>query len=150
MGIFDLKKLDTNNKMNKIESLHLKIVTNIPVLKNKLEIIGNRFEVDTEKLLIELIKYLVVTNENNKTTSPSYLVDLAWHEFILFTKYYHLFCMENFGKFIHHTPDSKTNKTGYEFTLKSYKELFGLPPEDIWTKNYLLNWKESSCGACHN
>jgi len=136
--------------MNKIESLQLEILTAIPILKNKLETIANRFEITSDQLLTELIKYLVITNENNKTTSPSYLVDLAWHEFILFTKYYHLFCTENFGKFIHHTPDSKANKTGYEFTLERYKKLYGIPPESIWTHNVLINWKESSCGACHN
>jgi hypothetical protein len=136
--------------MNKIDSLHIEILTAIPVLKNKLETIANRFEIDSNLLLTELIKYLIITNESNRTTSPSYLVDLAWHEFILFTKYYNLFCAENFGKFIHHTPDSKANKTSYELTLESYKKQYGLPPESIWTNNTSLNWKESNCGACHN
>ncbi len=145
-----LKRDPTNNKMTKIESLQLQVVTAIPLLENKLETIANRFEINSSLLLTELIKYLIITNESNKTTSPSYLVDLAWHEFILFTKYYNIFCTENFGQFIHHTPDSKANKTSYEFTLECYKNQYGLPPENIWTNNFLLNWKESNCGACHN
>ena len=35
---------------------------------------------------------------------PSQAVDDAWHEFILFTRYYGRFCRGAFGRFLHHTP----------------------------------------------
>ena len=35
---------------------------------------------------------------------PSQVVDDAWHEFILFTRYYDRFCRGAFGRFLHHTP----------------------------------------------
>lgn len=35
---------------------------------------------------------------------PSQVVDVAWHEFILFTRHYELFCKHAFGRFLHHTP----------------------------------------------
>jgi hypothetical protein len=35
---------------------------------------------------------------------PSQIVDEAWHEFILFTQNYHDFCLQAFGRFLHHTP----------------------------------------------
>ncbi|MCD8524058.1 MAG: hypothetical protein LRY66_11760 [Saccharospirillaceae bacterium] len=35
---------------------------------------------------------------------PSQVVDLAWHEFILFTRKYQEFCRSAFGRFLHHTP----------------------------------------------
>ena len=35
---------------------------------------------------------------------PSQAVDDAWHEFILFTRQYDLFCRNAFGRFLHHTP----------------------------------------------
>ncbi|MDA7950021.1 MAG: hypothetical protein MPJ24_00905 [Pirellulaceae bacterium] len=35
---------------------------------------------------------------------PSKVVDQAWHEFILFTREYQLFCEKGFGRFQHHTP----------------------------------------------
>jgi len=35
---------------------------------------------------------------------PSQVVDLAWHEFIIFTKDYEYFCNRAFGQFLHHTP----------------------------------------------
>ena len=35
---------------------------------------------------------------------PSQAVDVAWHEFILFTRQYEMFCKKTFGRFLHHTP----------------------------------------------
>lgn len=35
---------------------------------------------------------------------PSQVVDLAWHEFILFTRQYQHFCSKALGRFLHHTP----------------------------------------------
>lgn len=35
---------------------------------------------------------------------PSQVVDIAWHEFILFTKRYEFFCSRALGRFLHHTP----------------------------------------------
>ena len=35
---------------------------------------------------------------------PSQVVDVAWHEFILFTRNYQVFCQSALGHFLHHTP----------------------------------------------
>ncbi len=35
---------------------------------------------------------------------PSQVVDLAWHEFILYTRQYQRFCQKGLGRFLHHTP----------------------------------------------
>jgi hypothetical protein len=35
---------------------------------------------------------------------PSVVADELWHEFILHTKSYEQFCMQAFGRFMHHTP----------------------------------------------
>lgn len=35
---------------------------------------------------------------------PSQVVDVAWHEFILFTRSYKAFCRKSLGRFLHHTP----------------------------------------------
>jgi hypothetical protein len=35
---------------------------------------------------------------------PSQVVDVAWHEFILFTRNYAHFCRQSLGRFLHHTP----------------------------------------------
>lgn len=35
---------------------------------------------------------------------PSQVVDVAWHEFILFTRAYQAFCQQALKRFLHHTP----------------------------------------------
>jgi hypothetical protein len=35
---------------------------------------------------------------------PSQVVDVAWHEFILYTRNYQAFCRQALGRFLHHTP----------------------------------------------
>jgi hypothetical protein len=35
---------------------------------------------------------------------PSQVVDVAWHEFILFTRNYQAFCNKALGRYLHHTP----------------------------------------------
>ena len=35
---------------------------------------------------------------------PSQAVDVAWHEFILFTRKYEYFCGKALGRFLHHPP----------------------------------------------
>lgn len=41
---------------------------------------------------------------NKMVSMPSQAVDLAWHEFILFTRKYDHFCKKAIGRFLHHTP----------------------------------------------
>ena len=48
---------------------------------------------------------------------PSQVADDLWHEFILYTKNYDLFCRRAFGRFLHHTPavvlsTAQQNNTG--------------------------------------
>lgn len=40
---------------------------------------------------------------------PSQAVDVAWHEFILFTRVYDNFCRQSLGYFLHHTPAEAMN-----------------------------------------
>ena len=48
---------------------------------------------------------------------PSQVADDLWHEFILYTRNYQVFCRRAFGRFLHHTPavvltDSRQSNTG--------------------------------------
>jgi len=61
-------------------------------------------------------------------------VDEVWHDFILFTKDYALFCQATFGEFIHHVPRTSRDESppvGAEKFLLGYREVFGDLPE-IW------------------
>ena len=50
--------------------------------------------------------FLICLRANRKLVAmPSQAVDDAWHEFILFTRYYQQYCRRAFGFFLHHTPN---------------------------------------------
>ena len=42
--------------------------------------------------------------KNRPVAMPSQVVDVAWHQFILFTQNYQSFCKKGLGRFLHHTP----------------------------------------------
>ncbi|TQV71108.1 hypothetical protein FLL45_22540 [Aliikangiella marina] len=72
-----------------------------------------------EKVLDGLKEYFIICRQskNYQASMPSRVVDLAWHEFILFTKQYNSFCQNAFGRFLHHTPteamaSSNSNQLG--------------------------------------
>lgn len=43
---------------------------------------------------------------------PSQAVDVAWHEFILYTRQYRSFCRRALGRFLHHTPNDALPSQG--------------------------------------
>jgi hypothetical protein len=50
---------------------------------------------------------------------PSQVVDVAWHQFILFTKNYEAFCKKGVGRFVHHTPtEAMKSKTTAQSGIK--------------------------------
>lgn len=50
--------------------------------------------------------YFYVCNQAQRrmVSMPSQVIDVAWHEFILFTRTYKSFCNKAIGRFLHHTP----------------------------------------------
>ncbi|MEH6625932.1 MAG: hypothetical protein V7739_05770 [Motiliproteus sp.] len=64
----------------------------------------------TEQQAAEVIRglreYFHLCNIAGKrmVSMPSQVVDVAWHEFILFTRKYEHFCSKALGRFLHHTP----------------------------------------------
>lgn len=59
-----------------------------------------------DQVLHGLREYFQICNmaQNSTVSMPSQVVDVAWHEFILFTKQYENFCKKSLGKFLHHAP----------------------------------------------
>lgn len=64
---------------------------------------------DTAKIHeVELKRWLILAGDGNEGDSLGMMskeVDNLWHTFLLFTKEYHAFCNDMFGKFIHHCPE---------------------------------------------
>ncbi len=63
-------------------------------------------EAKAQAVFGQMKQYLVAAALAPAGTSkaPSKDVDVAWHEFILFTRDYAAFCRVHFGFFIHHVP----------------------------------------------
>lgn len=61
---------------------------------------------DVDTVFEALRDYFHICNKAGKrmVSMPSQVVDVAWHEFILFTRTYALFCKKGLGRFLHHTP----------------------------------------------
>ena len=63
-------------------------------------------ERDAQGVINGLREYFHICNiaGGRMVSMPSQVVDVAWHEFILFTKEYQVFCHCALGRFLHHTP----------------------------------------------
>ena len=61
---------------------------------------------DLELVFGGLRQYLQLSRQAHRRTlaMPSQVVDVAWHEFILFTRNYRDFCRKALGRYLHHTP----------------------------------------------
>jgi hypothetical protein len=63
-------------------------------------------EDDIDEVILGLREYFHICNRAGyrMVAMPSQVVDVAWHEFILFTRQYGEFCNKALGHFLHHTP----------------------------------------------
>jgi hypothetical protein len=63
-------------------------------------------------------------------------VDVAWHQFVLFTREYSDFCERFFHRYLHHRPtwieDRGDEPMGFETFAAIYESLFGERPPPVW------------------
>lgn len=96
------------------------------------------------KLLKEAKRMLYLHRLTGKNCCPSAKVDDAWHEMLMFTRFYRDFC-RLLGKYVHHVPtdpDCETEesrmisgKGPYAETLRLYREhLHDEPDGECWPK----------------
>ncbi|MET7640417.1 hypothetical protein [Streptomyces sp. NPDC005438] len=63
-----------------------------------------------ERILEQALAYLkACAGSPGSVLSPSPLVDIGWHTFILHSREYSEFCDEVAGHFIHHVPENESN-----------------------------------------
>lgn len=104
----------------------------------------------SEAVLIEVLRFMELVHSIGERLTPSNKVDLAWHEFILFTKLYADFCSLHFDKFIHHYPGDNhlENKIGFKKLHYHYNKHFGFEPNpEFWGKVLVEIADESDCGT---
>ncbi|MEM7246809.1 MAG: hypothetical protein AAF533_15765 [Acidobacteriota bacterium] len=99
---------------------------------------------EVEPALRALMRFLLLVAESDERLTPSLRVDLAWHELILFTRFYHGFCERHFGRFLHHHPggDEGDNHRRFALTLSRHRERFGTPDPRFW------GCDDADCGPC--
>jgi len=63
-------------------------------------------DADMLKVIKATRDYFYICNQakGKMVAMPSEIVDVFWHEFLLFTREYQLFCQKGIGRFLHHTP----------------------------------------------
>jgi hypothetical protein len=104
-----------------------------------------------EPLSIELVRYLELLGSIGERLTPSHTIDLAWHELILFTRYYAAYCTDRFGRYIHHQPgdDEEENRRCFKRTHYWYRRRFGEEPDPrFWGKVIAEVADSSDCGLC--
>lgn len=107
-------------------------------------------DAETSKMALEeTLKFLFLIHYSESKLTPSLKVDYAWHEFILFTRCYHDFCNQHFGRYIHHHPggDEKENHRNYLKTLQLYILNIGAPPKELWGDIASELYEEAQCGT---
>lgn len=78
-----------------------------PKIANRVkEIYPHLSDADVKIVFDALRDYFHICNiaQKKMVAMPSQVVDVAWHEFILFTRNYKSFCDRAIGHFLHHTP----------------------------------------------
>jgi len=93
----------------------------------------NRYNVsesEASEILAETKKWLWLAAESEKERgvglsmdNPLMIIDEMWHNFILYTKHYHEFCMEKLNKFIHHIPTPSWEKKNHRLAIESNAEI---------------------------
>lgn len=86
-------------------------------------------EAKANQLYADMLRFLYLAAVTTVPAAPSPDIDEIWHNFILFTEDYYVFCKEHFGRFIHHRPRRKTDvpskRNVVQETLVEARTLFG-------------------------
>jgi hypothetical protein len=96
------RKMTRNSQIAYLQNYHFH-----PALRKKILTRYPHLNDDQVSLVLETLRdYFAICNQSGKrmVSMPSQVVDVAWHEFILFTRAYKVFCTKALGRFLHHTP----------------------------------------------
>lgn len=98
----------------------------------------------TQKAITEYKKFMYLAATSDYMVSPSEIVDVVWHQHLIFTQSYNEFCTL-LGKNIQHIPSTHNREEAEKFkrakerTRKLYNETFGEQPVDIWEYDGMLD-----------
>ncbi|MCE0558292.1 hypothetical protein K1M91_15095 [Motilimonas sp. E26] len=106
IAIIGLLKVFTGQRIQRREAYILSFQFPVSIKAKVLQVYPHLTESEIDLVMQGLRDYFQVCNlaGNKMVSMPSQVVDVAWHEFILFTRNYALFCQQGLGRFLHHTP----------------------------------------------
>jgi len=89
------------------------------------------------QLFLDLQKFLWMSAQSDKACIPAPLIDDAWHEFLVFTREYEMFCTEYCGGFMHHQPHHSEEATEVDVeilypTIDLMHKVLGGKPNSNW------------------
>ncbi len=97
----------------------------------------------TRKALLEYKKFIYLAATAEQMVSPSQIVDIVWHQHLIFTKSYAELCAIA-GKNIQHVPSTHSKEDSVRLrqarirTKQLYNDAFGEQPKDIWDYDDML------------
>lgn len=144
--------MDTNLKEVPFQRLAMELIKENPVLVNKIKASTGVSEHEILPLLKEVLCFLYLIGTTHQKMTPSFMVDMAWHEFILCTRTYHRFCNEHFDRYIHHQPGGNEgeNRMKFQLTHEKYRELIDTPPTRFWGEYPKDQNYKANCGVCES
>ncbi len=98
----------------------------------------------TTEAILEYKKFMYLAATNDFMVSPSEIVDIVWHQHLIFTQSYQTFCVI-LGKQIQHIPSTHNKsefekfKAAKERTANYYVNEFGHQPKNIWEFNNMFD-----------
>jgi len=100
--------------------------------------IENFWTIDfTQKAIVEYKKFMYLAGTSDLMVSPSEIIDVVWHQHLIFTQSYSDLCAI-IGKNIQHIPSTHNKEDFEKFKLakqrtkKLYHDTFGEQPQEIW------------------
>ncbi len=125
------------------------LLTEHPLLGEKIAAATQLNPIEVPAMLGEVLRFLELTRDSELMLSPPQRLDLAWHEFILFTKLYADWCKRHLGRFVHHQPGGSVdeNRAQLRRTLMRYSLRFGAPDSRFWGEHAYYG-EGVDCGAC--
>lgn len=91
----------------------------------------------TEKAILEYKKFMYLVAINDEMLSPSEIIDIVWHQHLVFTESYNSFC-KILNKQVKHIPSTHNKneiekfKKSKERTRNLYLKQFGKQSDSIW------------------
>jgi len=113
-----------------------------PLFINRFCLENNMSEDEARLAFQETKKFIILcATEREHDYSPSTIIDVMWHQFILHSRDYFRFC-DLIGGYVHHQPSESHKPDRYTKTLKALKGKFGDINPSYWGEN------AAHCGHC--